>query len=122
MRKHFCTYAIQCVCVCVCVAYVFFVYGSRPQQGRPLGFLLAWLLAPHDDRFAIDFPDRESHSQLGDIRPSSPYYLHAATAHAERTRLRLWARSLPDLAPIFEEGLEEGPPGGGEIQEPVEIP
>ena len=88
--------------------------GRRVDQGRPLGFLLGWLLAPY--KYPETFPDRASHAELAVA--NGIYADHAAVSYEERCRLRAWARTLPDLEPIFHEGLEAG---GGGAEEPLQL-
>ena len=88
--------------------------ARRGEQGRPLGFLLAWLLAPH--KYPATFPDRASHAELA--VPNGTYSDHRVVSYEERCRLRAWARTLPDLEPIFLEGLEAG---GGGAEEPIQL-
>ena len=88
--------------------------GRRPEQGRPLGYLLAWMLAPHSR--PVEFPDRASHAELAVCE--GIYKDNPSVSYAERCRLRAWAKSLPSLAPLFAEGLEDG---GAAAEEPHEL-
>ena len=88
--------------------------GRRAEQGRPLGYLLAWLLAPH--KYPVEFPDRGSHSTLA--VPGGVCSGHAAVSYEERCRLRAWAKTLPELQPIFDENLEDG---GGSAEQPLQL-
>ena len=88
--------------------------SRRSEQGRPLGYLLAWLLAPHSH--SAEFPDRPAHNVLA-VR-NGAYAHHASVSYAERCRLRAWAKTIPDLQPIVDENLEDG---GGSAAEPLEL-
>lgn len=63
--------------------------AGNPAQGRPLGFLLAWLQS------AGDFESKEEHMQLG----RSPHFiLDERMSHRTRVRARVWLRDAePDV-------------------------
>ena len=96
--------------------------GRREAQGRPLGFLLAWLKACRAEH-AVEFVDRESHALLGNTAPGALYRDHVCIGYDERVRLRSWAKTVVELAPIFTDRLENGPRSAtGEIEEPFDLP
>jgi hypothetical protein len=83
--------------------------GERPGKGRPMGFLLAWLLAGGEDcsdpvgHFALSRPPKKHDERI---------------CHAVRVDARLWGQSLPELDGLW---LERDPLAG-ELEEPEQLP
>ena len=73
----------------------------RKWQGRPIGFMLAWMHAPGS---GCGIDDVHSHRQLAEFEMR----FHPALAYQRRVDLRKWAAQQPELIPLFQLCVEEG--------------
>ena len=76
----------------------------RRYQGRPIGFMLAWMFAPAHPEYAPTITDAAQHRSLAEYEQRT----HPALSYAVRVRLRNWAARQPSLQPLFQLCLEEG--------------
>ena len=74
-----------------------------PGQGRPLGFLIAWLRRAAD----IGYASRDEH-----------YVARFDVTRAERESARAWAATRPEFAFFL---AQERPPHPGEGDEPADF-
>ena len=76
----------------------------RRYQGRPIGFMLAWMFAPSHPEYAPAITDQVQHRALAEYEQRD----HPALSYKVRCGLRNWAARQPSLQPLFQLCLEEG--------------
>ncbi len=90
--------------------------GRKQAQGRPLGFLVAWL------RCACRFehgPAGRDHHFLARLGSTKGMEFLAIGTSAERQAARAWVKHAPEMRPLVE---RERPPHEGEPEEPLGLP